>query len=65
MKDLTSKELLLVVEQHLSSGTDETLMTAQFAQQLTAIFNRVAGEDAADFRVSHDLGLSVDFFIII
>lgn len=61
MKDLPSTELLSVLEQHLSSGTDETLLTAHFSQQLTAIFNGVAGEDAADFRVSHDLWLLVNF----
>ncbi|KAK3865716.1 hypothetical protein Pcinc_028702 [Petrolisthes cinctipes] len=49
VKDLPSVELLSVVEQHLSSGTDERLLTPHFPQQLTAVFNRVAGEDATDF----------------
>lgn len=42
--DLPSKQLLEVIENHLAAGLDETLKTADFNNQLTAVFNQLAGE---------------------
>ncbi|XP_071521021.1 uncharacterized protein [Panulirus ornatus] len=44
--DIPCKQLLEVIENHLAGGLDETLKTADFSNQLTTVFNQLAGQDS-------------------
>nr|XP_053646656.1 uncharacterized protein LOC128698468 [Cherax quadricarinatus] len=43
---LPAKQLLAIIEEHLSSGLNETFMTADFSNQLTEVFNQLAGQES-------------------
>nr|XP_045625214.1 uncharacterized protein LOC123774729 [Procambarus clarkii] len=44
---LPAKQLLSVIEEHLAYGLDERLMAADFSNQLTAVFNQLAGQNSS------------------